>query len=704
MAAYAMLRGAGVNVDPMLDQLERGAADSGMATAMYTMLDTGSYGAADTLAQGRAQAGAIANGASPEEAAEAGQAAQARINENLSIARTNYPGWAIAGDAAGFVAGGGPVNAAYNLALRSSRYGFRSTVAAPAFTGATEAGLYRANSDGTWEEVQRDASLGFAFGAIGGAVIGGASGLLGRFRSSNESLRYEVGNEIYQTMAATARSRGETLTPQQAAAQLQNAGDQFLTDMYPELTPILRRVAGSDNPGVQDLTANFIRMRNGVDFNYRDEVLNVLRSGERPMRTERQFADYVDTRQAELSPRYDALFSGVENQTVPVNDFIQQMTNDLFNRDLATYANDNAAVREAFASVLGQPGRRPNQWTANPRQIFEVRKELRRRLRSRMQGNTTGMTYQSPDNLRAAIDGIDSYLNSLPIGDDLRHLNSLYGNLEEAQDAFTLGQQVVTRRNIVAEDVPDIQRTLAEGASERAARANDTPASQQVINDIGLVLGEDLSAEVLNAFVDGARFQLYAAARNTRDPSTALSNVRMEDFRAIVGDDIADAMAENIEALTAREVTTRAAQQGAAEGPAGRATQSGVSPLQNLADFSIIGQYLRGNATGVAPAFAARRQLGQTQPLTTTIPRQEAIRADAMMTPASGTAADLVGRTVPGTSRTAPGVIGGLAGGAGVGTGEPMQETYDAISQQLEGVPPMLRDALVSEWRAMQNR
>jgi len=269
-----------------------------------------------------------------------------------------------------------------------------------------------------------------------------------------------------------------------------------------------------------------------------------------------------------------------------------------------------------------------------------------------MRNNTTGnMVYESPDNLRAAIDGIDSYLNSLPIGDDLRGLNALYGNMDAAQDAFTLGQQVVTRRNIVAQDVPDITAELRRGAERRAASANSVPASQQVINDIGVLLGDDLSQEVLNAFVDGARFQLYSTARTSRDPARALSEARMEDFRAIVGDDIADAMASSIEDL-----------------------------------------------------FAARRQLGQTQDLTTTPPRRQAVQGEALMTPARGTAADLVARTQPGTSRSRPAAVGGLAAYGGVEGGEPAQQTTDSIRAALGSVPAVLRDAMLEEWAAMNRR
>jgi len=337
MALYTMARGSGLPVDTMIREAESAPADSRLASFGRAAQDTGTYGLLDTLAQGRAQAGALVTGASPEEAAEAGQAASRRVNENLEIARANYPGWAMAGDAAGFVAGGGPINAGYNLAFRSSRYGFRANVAAPAFTGGTEAALYRFNSGGTLEEVRRDASLGFALGAIGGAVFEGGAGILSRFRKSNESLRYEVGNEIYNAMAASARANGEELTPQQAAARLREAPpDAFITDMYPELTPLLRDVTRSQNPGVQDLTANFLRMRNAVEFNYRDGVLDVLRSGERPLRSETQFGRYIDERQAELSPRYDALLDSVEDQTVPVNDFRMQMFDRLLNKDLST--------------------------------------------------------------------------------------------------------------------------------------------------------------------------------------------------------------------------------------------------------------------------------------------------------------------------------------------------------------------------------
>jgi len=378
------------------------------------------------------------------------------------------------------------------------------------------------------------------------------------------------------------------------------------------------------------------------------------------------------------------------------------MFDNLFNRELSTFGEDQRIVNDAFATVMGQYSpQRGGPRGATLRDLFEVRKELRRALRSRMVNNTSGNAYQDPSNLRAAIDGIDGFLNASPIGDDLRGLNALYGNLEAAQDAFELGQQVITRRNIVSEDVPDIQAELRRGAEQRLARANEVPAGQQVLNQIGLTLGDDLSAEVLNAFVDGARFQLYSAARNNRDPARVLANARMEDFRAIVGNDIADAMADNIEALTARDATNLAAQAGAREAPDAARGSQGVSPLQNLADFSIIGQYLRGNATGVAPAFAARRQLGQTQELTTTGPRRAAVRADAMMSPASGTAAELVGRTVPGTSRTRPGAVGGLAAYGGVEGGEPAENMTEGIRSSLQGIPAVLQDAFIAEWQAM---
>jgi len=219
---------------------------------------------------------------------------------------------------------------------------------------------------------------------------------------------------------------------------------------------------------------------------------------------------------------------------------------------------------------------------------------------------------------------------------------------------------------------------------------------------IGAELGSDLSSEVYNAFVDGARARLYELANNSAIAPNAIKENYLRDFRAIVGGDLADAMLKDLENLTARANTYDFIREGQRLGPDAASQTGGVSPLQNLADYSIISQYLRGNATGVAPAFAARRQLGSAaQDLTTTRPREARVMSEALTTPVgrqtSGSPQGLISRLQPGTTRASQAMTAALGSASGSATGEAAGSALD----YLEGIPPVLRDAFIEQWRAM---
>lgn len=463
---------------------------------------------------------------------------------------------------------------------------WRSFVAAPAVAGGTEAGLYRANSDGTLGEVALDASIGGIGGAVLGAFTGGLqTALIGRLRPSNSALNEKVGMELFNaTQPKVSKELGRVATPEDVLKYIQEKGpDTVLADVFPELRNKMQVLATAPEARVREPIIRLLSTRGDFQTTYRDTILNEISEG--GVRSPTRFDNYATGAQKALSTKYDDVFdaANADGMAWKVRD-VNAAIGRVLDRNIDGAAKDLETVKKLIRdtmntkSISGSGRNRKTEAVGTLRQLAEAKKQIQKKIKERLVYNNKEGTSPLPiENLKRAQDYLRDILNQhQPYAD----LNARYGELGDAKSAYKVGMKIMSGRNF---DDADVAMFLQGQKSEEAAKA----------------------------LIEGAKYQLLTNARNTGS-NTALENVVLKDanldkLSQLVGTDAVEQLRSTVKNMKGMRKTIEAADKGlekaVLQGPLTR-----PNAVQTLLDNSIIMQALSGKASGVGPAFAARRQ------------------------------------------------------------------------------------------------
>jgi hypothetical protein len=540
-------------------------AQTGSQATGLTGADRLTYGLLDTLAAGSAQMGTLNNGGTFDEAIAAGEGAATAVNENLRQARDDFTVASLIGDTIGVAASGTPI--AYGVAKLP---GIGRSLFLTAGTGAAiEEGLYSLNSDGTLAEAATNAGVGFMLGGLGAKVMQGlgvVGGLIGG--RSNTRFRQELGSEIYRTIQARhLRETGEELSMQQASALLaRSSSDDLLTDLYPELRPMLRELAQTGDDRARDRMLNIIRRRNDLTFDYHNSVTDTIRGS---ARTQEQFTAYLDGLQSQLRPQYTRLFDDMDAaQWARPADNVRDSITRRFNTNMTGHGDDLSYIMGRINEVSsGRP-------RVRFRELDQLRKDIQSQIRTRIVRNANGTNDPALPigNLRSANEYVRGLLAT---NDEYARLLSTYGDIEDARTAFEYGSNTVRRTNILGEDAD-------------------------------LFYQGNMSSLVAEGLTEGGRFGLLTQARGSTDPAAALRAARIQDLGALIGQENADEILRQATNLSRQRDTLEAAFAGASG-----AADDGASAFrgQTMLDLQVASRGLTGQEGGVGVAFAGRRLL-----------------------------------------------------------------------------------------------
>jgi hypothetical protein len=570
-AAYLLGSSVMPSLDATLAQASGPKPGGGMETAALAANDQGMLGLLDSLAGGQAQVRALAGGASPEDAAEAGSLAQDKVNFNLAESRNDNRLAAISGDILGSFVPGGPL-------FKGGVYlagGRQSLGAGFAAFGQTTA--YQLNSDGSLSGSLKSGAGAGVLGLFGDSLLRVGGGIVSTVagRTSNV-FRTQVGDEIYQAMRAKAAQNGQELTLPQAIALVDGMGpEQVIADLYPSLQRHLVAGMRSPNEEVQQRMLGLLRTRSSLAGPYRESMLKAI-SGDDLM-TPTQHAAHIDAQYKALRPRYDQLFNDMDaaQWATPIAT-VRASVRKLMDETTTGAGDDLATLRSLIADV--RPANRVNTAAnrANTdlsfREVNDLRKgvqnEIHRRLRS---NNSAATTDVAPiKNLQNA----SNYLRDvLSTNDQFRTLQATYGDISDTRNAYEFGRSVITRANL-------------DGA------------------DASIFLSGDINDASVQALARGSRYTMFASARDAANPASALKDGRLDTLRAVLGDEAVTRMETTTGSLIARDRTRQSLIEGS---EAGIETPTTAFRAQTVADSFMAPKVLTGGAAGVGPLAATRR-------------------------------------------------------------------------------------------------
>jgi hypothetical protein len=662
-ATYLTAKLMGAPVDMAAAQAKQAPKTSGDAMSLTTV-DRGTMGVVDQLAAGQNQVVALLEGKTFGEAADIAQTTKDKVNNNLAEARNNYPAASLVGDVTGAIVSGIPLTAAFNALPVVGQSVFLTT----ALAAGTEAGVYTLNSDGTLKDAAVNAGTSAVLGGVGAKLFQAGGGIFRAIAGrSNKEFNQKIGSEIFRAMEAKVAQQGDTLTVEKAARMIDEMGaDQVISDLYPDLLPRVKELSTANTPEARNKMLNLLRARNDVTFKYRDEVLKVATGGD--MRTPLNFNKAMTDLQAELRPKYDAVFDAMDASqwrmdVKTAKDSLGKLIDPLSPVAKGDQAFINRVLTPNVKVKKGQPP------VMSARAVSDAKKAINEEIRSRIANNNNpNVTVKLPiGNLQKANEYLTGMLSQ---NSEYATLNATYGDLAAAKNAYEYGKNILNRTNL-------------DGADAEA------------------FLSGDRSDLVVRSFAEGSRYGLYSKVKTASDPADAFKDGRMDDLSAILGEDVVTKMRKSVETLVGKEGTKRAIAEGA--GAAEDSTQTGMR-TQTLLDILTSSKMVTGESRGVGPAFAGRRVLQRAfgsdpTPYPGELARAEKLAATAFTgkdgakraVEAYGGASDPAIAEYLGTG------VGGYAGAnlaqseAVAATGEAMGSGYDAILEFLNGGPPPIQ-------------
>lgn len=341
--------------------------------------------------------------------------------------------------------------------------------------------------------------------------------------------------------------------------------ERVISDVYPELLPTLRTLAGTGDDRARGTISKILEWRNELNFNHRDSILNAVRGN--TMRSQAAFDAYLKRQQRALVPQYDDLFSRMDAaqwaREVPT---MRDSITRAFNKTLPKHGDDLSAVMDVLNRHSGS---RPRMTF---REINEARKEIQDLIYQRIRSNASAANDQVTPigNLRTA----SHYLRGLlETNSEFSRLQRVYGDIQDARNAYEFAMNTVKRPNLLGEDA-------------------------------NLMFGGSPSQLVAEALAEGGRFGLYTQMRGAANPMTAMRDARLEDLAAFIGKGAVDDIAEQATRYTNMEATRATVAAGTSAKPQGL---NEAFRGQTIMDLFTAGQALSGEARGVGPAFAGRR-------------------------------------------------------------------------------------------------
>ena len=498
------------------------------------------------------------------------------MNLGFQKAKEAYPLSSFASGIAGDVVGGfGLAGVAVKAAKKVGPSVYRKlfgTALGRVVTGgslaATQAGVYTWNSDGTIEEIGQNAALAAAGGVFLGAALEGAVGV-GRFAKkhtiglSTDKIREIAGKELFFTIdRALRKSAAQGEVPQEIYERMIRDPNAILPDLIPETLPILREVAAY--PDADTALINVLRTRNVTEEVFQDQILGAIASPVMP-RTKTAHAAYVKEHKKLLQPQYA---EALQNSSVRVKS-----------------ANMHKSVKQQFASGTTADNKAKNFLTA---QI--------RRYNSKADGNTVSLSDMQNIKLNlneeinkvikkgrsatpfiVARNRINDFIGEH--SEDYARLNFEYGDWSDVDTAYKAGRNMMSNKSL-----------------------NDT--------DLKNYMTTDKSATSVDAFVEGAKSQVYQTFKSVDGPKKAVKLVNSNDFKnkmtVVLGNDGFAAFKNFVEDAASKEVTRETFN---AALTATQPKQDLSSPTQALLDTNIVANTVLGRATGVASSTAAGRLL-----------------------------------------------------------------------------------------------
>lgn len=400
------------------------------------------------------------------------------INMRLAEDRIEFPGATMAGSIGGGILASIVPGGIANKAMRGAHWLTRGLVTAP-LTGASEAALYRYNSDGTKDEIIQDAKIAAIASAMFGTALGGvgnrARKILGRNTTPTEQ---QAAKELLSAVNSKTAERGlPAVSAEQLSAQMKERGmEAVMADYYPDMLPMLRSavaVKGSDGAKVAlDLLAS----RNAIETTFPqaiDDVVAAPRS-----RSLEEFSKFIKARQQRLQPKYDDLFRSMEG----VNFKVSGMYNALVKSFEDLPANDRGhakAALSAFRNLAKKKAGKGDKIT--PRELHNVKQELYRGAKTR--------------DAKRVYDQITEWIGER--SPEYAKLSRTYANSIDQEKAYKSGYKYFTGKRQSSSDVTNFVDNLGSYA-EVTAFANG--ARRKIAED----LNGKAPAAVQKYFVDNA--------------------------------------------------------------------------------------------------------------------------------------------------------------------------------------------------------
>lgn len=507
------------------DMLE-GEQTSGTAGA-GAMLDWGFMGGFDALAAAdNAAAEWLKNGA---DFSETYADTQNDINARLAENRIEYGGSTTVGSILGGVGAAIGPGMLADKAMRGAGWLTRALTVTPA-TASGEAALYRYNSDGTKEEIMRDARNA----AIWSVVLGGPTAFVGnrirnlRGKNSTNSERM-AGQELLNAINAKQNERGlPKMTPDQFAQAAKERGfDAVMGDYYPEMQGLMSSaLAEGSSEGAKKVLAVLSR-RNDIETSFPqviDDVVNVPRA-----RSVKSFKANVKKRHESLRPKYDAVFKEMDgvrfNRAGMTRSLIESF------EDMPIDGVDRKQIKKAINDfrelVKARTGAKGREITA--RELHGVKQEFYKR-NSR---NPAGERVYSQINAWIA-----------ERNDEYGKLSKTYATALKEQNAYEDGYRYFTGKK---EDAGDVVERMGSLGTYAEAHAFATGARRKLVEDLNgkspngvlnyfknnahsidklkQVLGPERTDKLLGAVMaetasEQLRLTLNKASRQFSDPKT----------------------------------------------------------------------------------------------------------------------------------------------------------------------------------------
>lgn len=587
------------------------------------------------------------------------------INYGLEENRIDNPAASILGSVVGGVAQGLVPLGALGKAQQLQSW-FRRTAAA-GVSASGQAALYRYNSDGTPQEIKKDAMLGMA----GGLLLAGAGGAIGgllRKMTGSQSHHHEqlAAQEMLDAINRANATRG--LDPMDARGLQEmiatNGPEATIAEVYPEMLPLFRAAAASDGNGAgQEAVASFLRFRNLNADQFPNAVRDAITIPR--LRDPQEFAQFIGDTQKRLRPRYEAAFRAADaNGTSFIPRNVVRDVDQVFRFNPTGTVKHRKEVMKILNREIA--ANTPAATRANPtpnmslRSLNNVRRALNTEISTRM-GRDKGMEVSG---LYAALDAVTARMSGA--SDELAQLNRVYSNSSNVRRAYTTGYDMFKNTK---SDPTSVNRFLASANSY---------------------------AET-TGFVHGVRRQLLEQTRKYENNPNGImkflvdNTQRIDTLRAAIGQKEADDLVRSVLGAARKEQLAVAGNAATAARPAAGVPQSPIRRLlQNLGIASMTGGAGSVRAAGDildgTPGVANRGQAAAMGDV-----RGEALMGQLQNMPSIMSE---LGRTAnygrpSGLTERAVGVGGGTAGI--IGQAGNAQETSQRTQAELDQLEAMSR-------------